>query len=238
MRMLHKEECMDGSERRFLFDDDAYFGNPQFDEKECYVSRSARITGRVILEKDVIVCPHTSLRADEGAPFKVCKGTNIQDSVIFHGLKDTFVRDEKTGEEFSILVGSHCAIAHRALVHGPAKIGKFSFIGFDVIVHGSIIGHNAFVDFRATIKSSTIGNHCHIGIGAIVNNVFIGNNRYVRDGQVVNDQKEADLLPIVPEAIANADNLFNKEVVEFNKELVKIYHQRRQHYMSERDRQR
>lgn len=213
-------------EKGFEFYDDSFFGNPEYQDADVYVSRSARITGRVILEEDVIVCPHVSLRADEGTPFKIRKGTNVQDSVILHGLKDRFVEDENA-EKYSILIGSHCTLAHRAMIHGPAKIGKFSFVGFDAIVHGSEVGRNSFVDFRATIKNSVLGDKCHVGIGAIINGVKIANNRFIRDGQVISNQCEADLLPEVPKSVAEADGHFNKEVVDYNKELVRKYQKRR-----------
>lgn len=200
---------------------------PEYSESECYVDATASLTGKVILEKNVIVCPHVSLRADEGTPFKIRKGTNIQDSVIFHGLKDKFVEDEK-GAKYSILVGSHCTMAHRALIHGPVKIEKFCFIGFDAIIHGSTLGRNCFVDFRATIKNSQIGGYCHIGIGAIINGVTIKDRKYVRDGQVINNQAEANLLPEVPDEVAQTDSHFNQEVVDFNKkELIKVYQEMR-----------
>lgn len=188
-----------------VFFDDEHFGNPDYDDKKCYVSQTARITGKVTLEDDVIVCPHVSIRADEGSPFKICKGTSIQDSVIMHGLYEKFVEDEH-GEKFSILVGSHCTIAHRATIHGPAKIGKKTFIGFHAIVH-----------------SSTVGRNCHIGHGAIIENVDIEDERFVRSGMVVDCQHIANNLPKVTEQQKG----FNKSVVDHNKVLVKVYHDRR-----------
>ncbi|HAR99736.1 MAG: hypothetical protein US57_C0011G0014 [Candidatus Moranbacteria bacterium GW2011_GWC2_37_73] len=188
-----------------VFYDDEFFGNPEYDDEKCYVSRTARITGKVILEHDVIVCPHVSIRADEGSPFKICKGTSIQDSVILHGLHGRFVEDEK-GIGYSILIGSHCTVAHRATVHGPTKIGKKTFVGFHAIVH-----------------SSEVGRNCYIGSGAIIENVIIADERFVRSGMVVDCQSIADSLPMVNEK----QKEFNKAVVDHNKELVKIYHERR-----------
>ena len=188
-----------------VFFTDDVFGNPDYNTQKCYVSRSARITGEVILEDDVIVCPQVVLRADEGAPFKICKGTNIQDGVIMHGLHKKYVEDE-AGGKYSVLIGSHSTIAHGAIIHGPAKIGKKTFIGFRAIIHQSEIGRN-----------------CHIGFGAIVRGVRIGDYRHVPDGMVVNKQEDADKLPEVPEHLQE----FNKEVVDYNKELCQKYKERR-----------
>ncbi len=188
-----------------VFFDDEFFGNPTYNDEHCYISRSARITGNVVFEDGVIVCPHVTIRADEGTPFKVCKGTNIQDAVIMHGLLNEFVEDEH-GNKFSILIGSHTTIGHAALVHGPAKIGKKTFIGFKSVVH-----------------RSTVGRNCYVGIGAIIEGVDIGDFRYVRSGMVVDCQTIADSLPMV----TDEQKEFNKKVVDKNKNLIKVYQKRR-----------
>lgn len=183
---------------------DKIFGNPHIDQDD-FISSKATIIGDVIIEKDVIVCPNVSLRADEGTPFRIRYGTNIQDGVIFHGLQDEFVTDEE-GNKYSIYVGSHCTIAHGAVIHGPTKIGKHSFVGFRAIVHKSEIGRN-----------------CHVGFGAIVRGVKIADYRHVPDGMVVNTQEIANGLPEAGEHLQE----FNKEVVDYNKILCQKYRERR-----------
>ena len=184
---------------------DKIFGDPHID-KDDFISSKATIIGDVILEKDVIVCPNVSLRADEGTPFRVRYGTNIQDGVIFHGLKDRFVTDED-GDKYSIYIGSHCTIAHNAIIHGPTMIGKHSFVGLGAIIHNSIIGRN-----------------CHIGFGAIIRSVTIPDFRYVEDGLIVNKQEIADALPPATKHLQE----FNAEVVDYNKTLVQKYKDRRE----------
>lgn len=211
MRILpEKEKTMDEKSRsmtegNFEFFDDETFGNPTYNAEKVYISRSARMTGRVILEDEVVIWPHSSLRADEGSPFKIGRGTNIQDSVIMHGLYDAFVYDE-AGEPYSILIGNHCTIAHRATIHGPTRIGKHTFVGFHAIIHNSVIGRD-----------------CYIGLGAIVNGVQIRDHAYVPDGWVVNNSHTADTLPSVPDHLRE----FNRRVVDHNKHLLKQYHERR-----------
>lgn len=188
-----------------IFFTDDFFGNPEYDNLKCYVSRSARITGAVEIGDDVIVCPNVVLRADEGTPFKIGRGTNIQDGVIMHGLHKRYVTDD-AGRKYSVLIGSHCTIAHGAIIHGPIKTGNKTFIGFRAIVHESEIGRN-----------------CHIGHGAIIEGVTIQDGRYVRSGSVIDTQELADNLPKVEEKHKE----FNRHVVDLNKELRAIYHERR-----------
>jgi carbonic anhydrase/acetyltransferase-like protein (isoleucine patch superfamily) len=184
---------------------DRIFGDPHID-KDDFVSSKATIIGDVIIEKDVIVCPNVSLRADEGTPFRVRYGTNIQDGVILHGLKNRFVTDED-GDKYSIYIGSHSTIAHGAIIHGPTMIGKHTFVGFGAIVH-----------------NATIGRNCHIGFGAIVRSVTVPDYRYIEDGLIVNKQEIADALPPATKHLQT----LNAEVVDYNKALVQKYKERRE----------
>ncbi len=184
---------------------DLIFGNPEVHENS-FVSEHAVLIGRIIIEENVIIAPGSSLRADEGSPFLIRKGTNIQDGVHMHGLLDQYV--EVKGKKYSIYIGSHCSIAHGALIHGPAEIGKKTFVGFKSIVHNSRVGRN-----------------CYIGFGAIVKGVVVGDRRYVEDGMIVNRQELADALPEVPD---DKIKYFNREVVDYNKRLVELYQQRRE----------
>lgn len=118
------------------------------------------------------------------------------------------MKDEK-GNKYSVLIGSHCTIAHRATVHGPTKIGKKTFVGFHSIVH-----------------NSTIGRNCYIGQNVTIENVIIKDDRYVRSGMVVDCQSIANGLPMANEQQKD----FNRKVVDKNKRLVKIYHARRKRY--------
>ncbi|NTU66490.1 MAG: hypothetical protein HGB08_01045 [Candidatus Moranbacteria bacterium] len=204
------------------FDD--CFGNPIIDQ-DAFVSSQATIIGKIIIEKDVIVAPNVSLRADEGSPFIIRKGTNIQDGVVFHGLLGKYVRCE--GEDYSIHIGSHCSIAHGAIVHGPSSVGKKTFIGFRAIVHNSSVGKHCFIDMQATVKGSLVGDFCHIGTGARLIGVNVPCNRYIEDGLIVNKQEMVKTLPCISEEQLLLDYEFNKEVVDYNKILVGRYRERR-----------
>jgi carbon dioxide concentrating mechanism protein CcmM len=199
---------------------DVFFGDKHIDEK-AFVRKEAFVIGDVIIGRDVLIAPGTSIRADECGPFYIDKGTNVQDGVIMHGLLNQYVT---VGENhFSIWIGSHCSIAHRALVHGPTIIDKKTFIGFDAVIHSANIGRNCFIDLKAVIKNATIGRNCHIGTGAIVSDVVVDHGRYVADGQIVNRQSLANALPMSLKTVRECDEKFNKEVVDLNITLVRLY---------------
>lgn len=202
---------------------DVFFGDKHIDER-AFVRGEAFVIGDVIIERDVLIAPGTSIRADECGPFYIGRGTNVQDGVIMHGLLNQYV---DVGEShFSIWIGSHCSIAHRALVHGPTVIHKKTFIGFDTVIHAANIGRNCFVDFKAVIKNAVIGKNCHVGIGAIITDVIIDHGRYIADGQIVNQQALADALPMSLKKVQEVDKNFNKEVVDLNITLVRLYRAR------------
>jgi len=184
--------------------DDKIFGNPKIN-KQAYVSTKATLIGQIIVDQEVFVAPYACLRADEGRPFKICAGTNIQDGVIFHGLLEQFVYLD--GQKYAIYIGPNCSIAHGAIVHGPTAIDENTFIGFRTVIHNAVIGQQ-----------------CYIGHGAIINGVHIADKRFVPDGLVVNTQAQTEKLGLVPDKL----QAFNHEVVEYNKKLVKLYKQRKQ----------
>lgn len=209
---------------RFSFND-SFFGNPEFAE-DCYVSQSAIVIGHVIVQSEVIICPLSSVRADEGVNFMIGKGTNIQDHCCLHGHKGKFVKGDD-GQEYSIWIGNHCTFAHGSKGHGPLKIGKKTFIGFNAILHGSEIGRNCFIDHGVVIKNSVIGNNCHISAGAIVEGVKIDHKRLIGHGVVVICQAQADALPMISKEIAEKDSATNQMIVDENKHLCEQYHKRR-----------
>lgn len=192
--------------------------------ENAHVDDSAEICGDVTISQEVMISPHVSIRADEGTPFFIGKGTNIQDSVTFHGLYEQYILVNE--EKFSIYVGSHVSIAHNAIIHGPSLIEKKCFIGFRATIHDSKLHRNCYIDMTAVVNNSIVGANSYIGIGAIVSGVKISPNRYIADGQIVNTQAIADLLPEVTVEHHEKLNAFNKKVVDFNKMLLnsKLHH--------------
>jgi len=75
-------------------------------------------------------------------------GSNIQDGVVIHS---------KAGGRVEI--GEHTSIAHRAIVHGPCRIGDHVFIGFNAVVFNCEIGAHS------VIRHNSVVENCHLPAG-------------------------------------------------------------------------
>lgn len=166
-----------------------------------YVHPQASVIGRVVLGDHVHIAAGSSVRADEGTPFFIGANSNVQDGVVIHALKSKHVR--VSGEEWAVYVGRNVSMAHGALVHGPCYIGDDSFVGFNAVVHDSVVGA-----------------HCFIGIGAVVVGVELPDGTHVPHGAIVDS---ADAVDKLPRATA-AHHEFNEDVVDVNRGLAAAYH--------------
>lgn len=173
---------------------------PQIDET-AYVHSFSNIIGDVRINQNVLISPGTSIRADEGGPFYIGAGSNIQDGVVIHGLEEgRVVGDDQ--ENYSVWIGSNTSITHLSLIHGPAYIGDDCFIGF-----------------RSTVFNARIGNGCIVMMHALVQDVEIPPGKYVPSGAVITSQQQADRLPDVEEQ----DMQFAHHVVAVNEALRSGY---------------
>jgi carbon dioxide concentrating mechanism protein CcmM len=169
---------------------------PQIDPT-AYVHSFSNIIGDVYIGKDVLIAPGTSIRADEGTPFRVSAGASIQDGVLIHGLeKGRVVGDD--GHDYSVWIGKNSSITHMALIHGPAYVGDDCFIGF-----------------RSTIFNARVGNGCIVMMHALVQDVEIPPGKLVPSGAIITSQQQADRLPDVQES----DRAFAYHVVGINDAL-------------------
>ncbi|MCX9074424.1 MAG: carbonate dehydratase, partial [Candidatus Methanoperedens sp.] len=95
-----------------------------------YVCESAVITGDVIIGEKVFIAPHASIRADEpGSQIIIGEGCNIQDNVIVHALAHS-----------KVIIGDFTSLSHGCIVHGPIRVGKNWFSGFNSVVFDCSIG--------------------------------------------------------------------------------------------------
>jgi carbon dioxide concentrating mechanism protein CcmM len=170
-------------------------------DPSAYVHSFSNLIGEVYIGANVLIAPGTSIRADEGNPFHIGNGTNVQDGVVIHGLEKGRVVGED-GQEYSVWIGDRTSITHMALVHGPAYIGNDCFIGF-----------------RSTVFNARVGDGCIISLHALVQDVEIPAGRYVPSGAVITTQQQADLLPNVRES----DQNFASHVVGINESLRQGY---------------
>ena len=171
--------------------------------KTAFVSQSASIIGPVKIGEHVMISPGVSIRGDEGGKIFIGDKTNVQDNVVMHGLKEQTV---KAGEDaYSIYISEEVSCAHACIIHGPAFIGRNTFIGFSAIIH-----------------HATVGNNCFIGHGAKVIGVQIPDGKYVPFGMVIHTPEAVSDLPNVMDKDSHIFR-FNPEVVEVNVELAKGY---------------
>jgi SulP family sulfate permease len=165
-----------------------------------FVHKNASIIGRIILGHNVHVAAEASIRADEGTPFYIGDGTNIQDGVVIHALKKKWIKVHD--ENWAVYIGKEVSLAHQALVHGPCYIGNKTFVGFKAVVHDSIIESD-----------------CYIGIGAIVVGVHIPEGRYIPHGAMIDTEEKVKQL----QKVSASHREFNEDVVEVNKGLAEAY---------------
>jgi carbonic anhydrase/acetyltransferase-like protein (isoleucine patch superfamily) len=125
--------------------------NPQGDRPQvhptAFVDPTAILCGRVVVHENVFIGPYAVIRADEVdangqmEPIIIGAHSNIQDGVVIHS---------KSGA--AVTIGERTSIAHRAIVHGPCKVGNGVFIGFNSVLfncsvgEGCVVRHNAVVD--------------------------------------------------------------------------------------------
>jgi carbon dioxide concentrating mechanism protein CcmM len=148
-------------------------------DKTAYVHAFSNIIGDVRVGANVLVAPGTSIRADEGSPFHIGQGTNIQDGVVIHGLeKGQVLGDDQ--QRYSVWIGNNASITHMALIHGPAYVGDDCFIGF-----------------RSTVFNARVGKGCIVMMHALIKDVEVPPGKYVPSGSIITNQKQADRLPDV-----------------------------------------
>ncbi|TYP73377.1 DapH/DapD/GlmU-related protein [Paenibacillus methanolicus] len=166
-----------------------------------FIGPFSSVIGGVAIGDRVFVAPNVSIRADEGTPFHIGEGSNLQDGVILHGLKDGRVL--VGGQPYSIYVDRSVSLAHGAIVHGPAYIGEQSFVGFQSLVFQAIVGSNVHIANNAVV----------------IGNVTIANDRFVPPGAMIDTQEKADRLKPIPQD----KEAFAAEVQRVNREFAASY---------------
>ncbi|MBD2035531.1 ribulose bisphosphate carboxylase small subunit [Leptolyngbya sp. FACHB-321] len=174
---------------------------PKIDES-AYVHSFSNIIGDVRIGAKVMIAPGTSIRADEGSPFHIGNGTNVQDGVVVHGLeRGRVVGDDN--HDYSVWIGDNASITHLALIHGPAYVGNDCFIGF-----------------RSTVFNARVGQGSIVMMHALIQDVEIPPGKYVASGSIITNQQQADRLPDVQAG----DIKFATHVLGINDALRSGYH--------------
>lgn len=186
--------------------------NPEVDTpviaKSARVHTLAAVVGSVRLGKHVYVAPFASIRGDEGQDLYIGDDSNVQDSVVIHGL-ETYEKGheivenevEANGKKYSVYIGQRVSLAHQSQVHGPAKVGDDCFIGMQALV------------FKAEL-----GDHVVVEPGAKIIGVKIPSGRYVPALSILTHQEDADALPAITEAYPY--RRLNESIVRVNQQLA------------------
>lgn len=189
--------------------------NPDVDHpsiaKSAFVHQIGSVIGAVTLGERVYVAPTASVRGDEGQPIHIGDESNVQDSVVVHGLETIEGKDvlgknqvEVDGKKYSVHIGKRVSMAHQSQVHGPAKVGNDVFVGMQALV------------FKAEIGAGTV-----IEPGAKIIGVKIGERRVVPTGAVITKQDDAEKLAKITDTYAFKD--LNKAVVHVNTQFADGY---------------
>ncbi|MEN9230044.1 MAG: ribulose bisphosphate carboxylase small subunit [Thermostichus sp. DG02_5_bins_236] len=170
-------------------------------DPSAYVHSFSNLIGDVRVEAQVLIAPGTSIRADEGSPFHIGEGSNIQDGVVIHGLEQGRVAGED-GKPYSVWIGRNTSIAHMSLIHGPAYVGN-----------------NCFIGFRSTVFNARVGDGCIVMLHCLIQDVEIPPGKYVPSGSIITTQAEADRLP----SVQDSDAKFAQHVIGINQALREGY---------------
>ncbi|MBE9164988.1 MULTISPECIES: ribulose bisphosphate carboxylase small subunit [Microcoleaceae] len=162
-----------------------------------YVHSFSNIIGDVHIGSNVMIAPGTSIRADEGTPFYIGGGSNIQDGVVIHGLEQGRVTGDDD-KSYSVWVGKNTSLTHMSLIHGPAYVGDECFIGF-----------------RSTVFNARVGNGCIVMMHVLIQDVEIPPGKYIPSGAIITNQQQADRLPDV----LDSDVKFATHVIGINDAL-------------------
>jgi len=109
-----------------------------------YIDPTARICGHVELGQGSSLWPYAVIRA-EGYYVRIGRCSNLQDHVMVH-----------VGYHAPTIVGDHCSITHRVVLHG-CTIGDNCLIGIGAtIMEGAVIGENSIVAGHSYVADNTV----------------------------------------------------------------------------------
>src|SRR5215470_17589697 len=101
--------------------------------RSAYIDPTARVYGAVEIGDGSSLWPYAVIRA-EGFAVRIGKCSNLQDHAMVH-----------VGYNSPTMVGDHCSITHRAVLHG-CTIEDNCLIGIGAtVMEGAVIGANSIV---------------------------------------------------------------------------------------------
>lgn len=123
-----------------------------------FIAPTAVIIGNVEIGEGTNIWFGAVLRGDFGK-IVVGENTSIQENVAIHCTPGQ-----------SAKIGSHCIIAHGAVIHGPCEIGDGCLVGMGAtLIHNSKLGHGSLLAAGAVLTNKEIPpNSMVVGIPAKV----------------------------------------------------------------------
>jgi carbonic anhydrase/acetyltransferase-like protein (isoleucine patch superfamily) len=165
--------------------------------ESAFVDPTAILCGKIIVEENVFIGPYAVIRADERTeqgdmkPIIIGAESNIQDGVVIHS---------KSGAE--VTIGRRVSVAHRAIVHGPCRLGEGCFVGFNAVLYNCSVGEGSVVRHNSVVENCNIPAGFHIPSSTVVHG-------------------DTDLTQIP--RISADEQTFSESVVKANNEFVKGY---------------
>lgn len=109
-----------------------------------YIDPTARVHGAVEIGEGSSLWPYSVIRA-EGFHVRIGRCSNLQDHVMVH-----------VGYHKPTIVGDHCSITHRVVLHG-CTIGDNCLIGIGAtIMEGVVVGENSIVAGHSYVADNRI----------------------------------------------------------------------------------
>jgi carbonic anhydrase/acetyltransferase-like protein (isoleucine patch superfamily) len=162
-----------------------------------FIDPTAILCGKVIVEENVFIGPYAVIRADERddtgemQPIRIGAESNIQDGVVIHS---------KAGA--AVEIGRRVSVAHRAIVHGPCRVGDGCFIGFNAVLFNCSLGEGSVVRHNSVVENCDVPEGFHIPSSTVVH----GDTDLSQVPRISVDQQS-----------------FSESVVKANNEFVKGY---------------
>lgn len=125
--------------------------------ESAFVDPTAIVCGRVVIRENVFVGPYAVIRADEVGPDGVIQPIVIAENAV---IQDGVIIHSRAGA--AVTVGANTSIAHRAIVHGPCRIGSRVFIGFNSVIYNCDIGDGSVVRHSAVVEGCKLPSESYV----------------------------------------------------------------------------
>jgi carbonic anhydrase/acetyltransferase-like protein (isoleucine patch superfamily) len=178
---------------------------------DSFIHPRGLIIGNVIIEKGVFVAPFVAIRGDEQEPIYIGEESAILEGAIINALPTRRDGEKLTNrllkvgaDEYPVYIAQKVTVCQGVNIHGPAYIGKNTYVGMGSLIFWAEIGQN-----------------CVIEPGALVINVKIPPDRFIPAGFSVTSQKIVETLPVITAKYRFAR--INQEMLDENREILKGY---------------